>query len=301
MSDTRRFRFLVNPASGGGTAAAAGEQVAEILRGRGHEVAISISAGVDAIADEARRAVEAGEIVVSVGGDGMVASLAGPMSLLADSGATLGLVPAGRGNDFARMLGVGKGPERIADRLERAEPRMVDVIDCGGVIVAGSIYAGIDSDAALQVSRMTRMPKPLQYPVAGLRAMLRYRPRRIRLVVDGVAQEIVAGMVVVANSQFYGKGMRVAPAARLDDGLLDVVVVEAFGKVALVATMLHIYRGTHVRSSRVQTFRGSDIELSVEGQPSLALGGDGEDLGTLPSWGEAPLEVSVRPRALRVL
>lgn len=301
MNSARSFRLLVNPTSGGGKASSALVPVARILRDAGHRVEVTWSPGVEAVADLAASAVAAGEIVVSVGGDGMVASLAGPVADLSASGGVLGLVPAGRGNDFARMLGISGSPEEVAQRLMRGEPRTVDLIDCGGVMVAGSVYAGIDSDAAQMVARMTRMPKALQYPWAGLRAMLRYRPRRFRLVLDGQVREFDAGMVVVANSQYYGKGMRVAPDASLDDGLLDVVVVGALNKAHLVTTMVRIYAGTHVQDPAVQVMQAREVLVSVAGEPPLALGGDGEDLGVLPGFGAEPLRVAVRERALRVL
>lgn len=301
MTPVRSFRMLVNPTSGGGRAPAALVPVARILRDAGHRVEVTWSSSVAAVPDLVARAVEAGEVVVSVGGDGMVASLVGPVADLRHRGGVLGLVPAGRGNDFARMLGIGPGAEQAARRLLTAEPRAVDLIDCGGTTVAGSVYAGIDSDAALMVARMTRMPRALQYPWAGLRAMLRYRPRHFRLVIDGETHEFDAGMVVVANSQYYGKGMRVAPDAVLDDGELDVVVVGALGKLELVTKMVRVYTGTHVRDPGVHVLRAREVSISVDGDSPLPIGGDGEDLGTLPGLDEPPLRVAVRARALHVL
>lgn len=298
---SRRFRFLANPSSGGGRAHEALVPVASLLRAAGCRVEVTWSPSVESVADLAAQAVEAGEIVVAVGGDGMVASLAGPMSDLAASGGVLGLVPAGRGNDFARMLGVGGSAAEIAERLVHGVPRLVDVIDCDGSVVAGSVYAGIDSDAALMVSRMRRTPKVLQYPVAGVRALLRHAPRPHRVVVDGHLHEIDAAMVVVANSQFYGKGMKVAPDAVVDDGQLDVIVVDGVGRWRLLVKMASIYRGTHVNDPAVHTFRGREVLLSVAGVPAMPLGGDGEDLGVVAGFEATPTRIRVRERALCVL
>lgn len=301
MTSHRSFRLLVNPEAGGGGAQAAAEAVAALLRAAGARVEIIEPSGPEAIAGLAAAAVRAGDVVVSVGGDGMVATLAGPMAELCAQGGTLGIIPAGRGNDFARMLGVGRAPEVLAERLLRGEPRLVDVIECGDDVVAGSVYSGLDADAAAMVSRMRRTPKALQYPIAGVRAVARSASRPFRIRLDGELHELDAVMVVVANSQFYGKGMKVAPNADLEDGLLDVIVVDAAGRLELLVKLAHIYRGTHVTKRGVRTFRAREVELGVEGPRPVALGGDGEDLGCVPRSGETPIRIVVRPRALRVL
>ena len=94
-------------------------------------------------------------------------------------------------------------------------------------MVAGSVYAGVDARAAEIVDRAHWLPGTLQYPYAALRALATYQPGRYRVVLDGVEREYDAATVVVANSGYYGKGMQIAPAAAVDDGLLDVVVIEA--------------------------------------------------------------------------
>lgn len=301
MTSDRSFRLLVNPASGGGGAPAAAEAVAGLLRAAGARVEITQPSGPEAVADLAAAAVGAGETVVSVGGDGMLAALAGPMADLCTAGGTLGIIPAGRGNDFARMLGVERSPEALAERLLRGVPRLVDVIECGDDVVAGSVYSGLDADAAAMVTRMRRTPKVLQYPVAGVRALARSASRPFRIRLDGVLHELDAVMVVLANSQFYGKGMKVAPAADLSDGLLDVIVVDAAGKIELLAKLAHIYRGTHVTKRGVRTFRAREVELSVRGGGQVPLGGDGEDLGFVPGDADGPIRIAIRPHALRVL
>ena len=112
--DTRSFTFLVNPASGGGAAPAAVVPVARILRDAGAEVDVTYSPGPRAMGALVAAAVAKGDVVVSVGGDGMLSSLAG---LVSAAGGTLGVVPAGRGNDFARMLGLPSDPAEVAALL----------------------------------------------------------------------------------------------------------------------------------------------------------------------------------------
>ena len=241
------FSFLVNPASGGGAAAGAVVPVARLLRNAGAEVEVSYSPGPSATRTLVAAAVARGDVVVSVGGDGMLSSLAGEVSRL---GGVLGVLPAGRGNDFARMLALPATPEAQAALLLSGRTRQVDVLGCGDRVVVGSVYAGVDARAAELVGRWRRLPRRLHYPAAAVRALAGYRPGRYRLVVDGVAQEVEAATVVVANSAYYGRGMRIAPTASVSDGLLDVVVVEAASRQALVRALPSVYDGSHVRAGR---------------------------------------------------
>ncbi len=246
----------------------------------------------------ATEAVERGDVVVSVGGDGMLSSLAGLVSGL---DGTLGIVPAGRGNDFARMLGLPVSPAQQAEVLLAAEPRKVDLLRVGDRLVAGSVYAGVDARAAAIVDRARWVPRSLQYPLAAVRALASYTPGRYRLTVDGVAHELSAATVVVANSAYYGKGMKIAPDAGIDDGLLDVVIIEAASRVALIRALPSVYDGSHVARSGVTVLRGQRVELAGRGRRPITVGADGEPLADLPEPTDAPLVAEVVPGALTVL
>ncbi len=297
---TRSFAFLVNPASGGGAAAGAVVPVARLLRDAGARVEVTYSPGPQAMAGLVTEAVAAGDVVVSVGGDGMLSSLAGAVSA---AGGTLGVVPAGRGNDFARMLGLPDDVAGQARVLLEGSEREVDLVSyrAGDThrVVAGSVYCGVDARASEIVDRAHRLPRGLQYPYAALRAIATYRPHRFRLTVDDVASDHEAATVVVANSAYYGKGMRVAPAAAVDDGLLDVVVVGAASRLALMRALPTIYDGSHVDRPEVTVVRGRRVELTAD--PAAPVGGDGEPIGRLPGPGEAPAVVEVLPAALTLI
>lgn len=290
---TRSFSLLVNPHAGGGAAPAAVVPVARLLRDAGARVEVTYSPGPQAMAALAQEAVARGDVVASVGGDGMLASLAGHVSAL---GGTLGLVPAGRGNDFARMLGLPHEPADVAAVLLHGEVRAVDLIGGPHRTVAGSVYAGVDARAAELVDRMRRTPRPLQYPLAAVRALAAYRPSRVRVEVDGSASEHDAALVVVANSAYYGSGMKIAPGAVVDDGQLDVVVVSAASRTGLIRALPSVYDGSHVTRPEVITRRGRRVRLSAE--PTIPCGGDGEPL---PALGAEPLELEALPGALKIL
>ncbi|HEX6875787.1 MAG TPA: YegS/Rv2252/BmrU family lipid kinase [Nocardioidaceae bacterium] len=287
---TRSFAFLVNPTSGGGAAPAAVVPVARALRDAGCTVDVTYSPGPVACRELVAEAVGRGDVVVAVGGDGMVASLAGAV---VESGGVLGIVPSGRGNDFARQLGVGGEPEDVAATLLKADPRRVDVIDVDGRTVVGSVYAGVDSLASELVDRAHRLPRSLQYPYAAVRSIVQFRPSSYDVVVDGRSHRFDAFTVVVANSGYYGSGMHIAPDAAPDDGVLDIVVIRASSKLRLIRSMPKLYDGTHVELPEVVVLRGREVSVSAA-DPVQAYG-DGERLEPLP------FRATVRPAALRVL
>ena len=297
----RSFAFLVNPLAGGGAASAAVVPVARRLRDAGAEVEVTYSPGPREALALVGEAVARGAVVVSVGGDGMLSSLAGAVASL---GGTLGVVPAGRGNDFARMLGLPDDPGGVARVLLSGEPVATDLLrlrlgDGAARVVAGSVYAGVDAVAGAVVDRVRWMPGRLQYPYAAVHALATYRPVEARVVVDGRAHRFRAATVVVANSAYYGSGMRIAPTASLDDGLLDVVVIEAASRRSLIRALPTVYDGAHVDLPQVHVLRGRCVEVS--GSPAVPVGGDGEPLGALPPDPAAPAVVEVVPGAVTVL
>jgi diacylglycerol kinase (ATP) len=298
----RAFTFLVNPSSGGGAAPEAVVPVARLLRDAGACVEVTYSPGPKAMADLVSGALARGDVVVSVGGDGMLSSLAGAVSR---GGGTLGVLPAGRGNDFARMLGLPEDPTAQARMLLDGEIRNVDLLSWSVAgqtrLVAGSVYAGVDARASEIVDGAHWLPTRLQYPYAALRSLAAYQPGRYRVSVDGVEEEYSAATVVVANSAYYGKGMKIAPLASVVDGTLDVVVIEAASKLELMRSLPTVYDGSHVGRPEVTVLSGKRVEIRGRGRHPIPVGGDGEPLGVLPGLGDEPAVVEVLPGALSIL
>jgi diacylglycerol kinase (ATP) len=186
--NSRSFSFLVNPTSGGGSAPKVVVPLARALRETGADVEVSYTTSPADVPDLVAAAVAAGRVVVSVGGDGMLSSVAGHA---VEAGAVLAVIPAGRGNDFARMLGVSEEPEAQLELLLRGTPTPVDLLEVRHpgqpvALVAGSVYAGVDARAAEIVDRSHWLPSKLQYPLAAVRALATYRPAALTVTVDGV-------------------------------------------------------------------------------------------------------------------
>jgi len=168
-------------------------------------------------------------------------------------------------------------------------------------LVAGSVYSGVDARASEIVDRSHRLPRKLQYPWAALRALATYSPADFRVSVDGVEASYDAASVVVANSAYYGSGMKIAPAASVSDGILDVIVIEAASKVALMRSLPKVYDGGHVDLPEVTVLTGKRIELGAHASRPVPVGGDGEPLGQLPALADQPAVVEVQPGALAVI
>lgn len=288
----RSFTAVVNPAAGGAPAARL-IPVARLLREAGAQVSVEHSRSLEHAADLARNAVGKGEVVIAAGGDGMVGGLAGA---LAGTGGVLGILPAGRGNDFARQLALPEEPKRLAALLLDAEPRPVDAIEVeAGTkrVVVGSAYGGVDSLANAYINRLTWLPGSIAYYLGPLRAIATWRPVSYRVTVDGERHDERGYTVVTANSGYYGYGLHVAPDAAVDDGLLDIVVFRHMPRRRFFAVMRELTEGRHVRRPEIEVLRGREVR--VEADREVILGGDGELVGTLPAT------MRVLPGALRVL
>lgn len=287
---TKTFHVIANPLSGGGRAVHVARDVAADLGDAGAAVRTTFSPGIEAANDLVKETAAAGETCVVVGGDGMVSTMAGPLHR---HGLAAAIIPSGRGNDFARQLGI---PENVHDATRLAlggTLTEVDAIEVGERTVVGSVYAGVDSRVSELVNASSgRLPSIAQYQLASVRGLLQFTPRRYRVEVDENVYEYTGFTAIAANSGYYGKGMHIAPHADVHDGLLDVVMVGAGNRLKFVRALPQLYRGTHLKNPEVTVARGKVVRIEAEGVEAYA---DGEPLQP------APVTARLLPGALRVL
>ena len=289
---------IVNPLAGGGRAG----RVWRALQPRAERLApLAVLTPGDPSAARAavRAAVERGASrLVAVGGDGTVHLVAG--ELLASGGAervTLGIVPAGTGSDLARALEIPRDPTRALERALLGPPRPIDAGECTGAAASFTFVnvasAGIGGMVDEFVNAMPR--RGLTAFLRGtVRALRRYRCVAVEIALDGTpwfAGRVL--LVAAANGVSFGKGMRAAPDALLDDGLFDVVLVTEVGGLELLAKLPLVYFGRHLGLKQVRVARARTVHLRPL-EPLPVFDADGE---TYPS-GEATFVV--RPAALRV-
>ncbi|MFF3935031.1 YegS/Rv2252/BmrU family lipid kinase [Streptomyces phaeofaciens] len=290
----RQFTAIVNPTAGGSTGVAALLRVARLLREAGAELETEYSRSLVHAQDLAREAGARERVVLAVGGDGIAGGIGGTLS---GTGTVLGLVPAGRGNDFARALELPTDPEALARVLLDHAPRPVDTIEVesarGRTVVLGSVYAGVDALANRHANHARVLRGAASYYLGGLRAVATWRPAGYRVTVDGEEHTHRGYTVVVANSAYYGSGRIIAPEARVDDGLLEVVMIRHAPRRLFFTLMNELKSGAHVHRPEVRILRGREIR--IEADRPVPFGADGEVDAVLP------VTARVLPGSLSVL
>lgn len=240
--------------------------------------------------DAALEAAAADETVVAIGGDGLVGCLAGA---LMNTDSALAIVPGGRGNDFARVLGIPVEPKAAAQLAVDGAERLVDVANVNGRPFVGIASVGFDSDAN-RIANETRVVKGnLVYLYAALLALWRWHDASFEVVVDGQRHDLTGYAVAVANSKAYGGGMFLVPHAELDDGRLDVMLTRSHSKLHWLATVPKVFKGRHVDDAHIQWLSGAEIEVSAD-RP-FTVYADGDPIADLP------VKIGVAKRALRVI
>ncbi|MFY1675784.1 MULTISPECIES: diacylglycerol/lipid kinase family protein [unclassified Streptomyces] len=291
----RQFTALVNPTAGRSSGAEVLLRVARPLRDAGAGLETEYSRDLEHARALARRAGERGRVVLAVGGDGMAGAVGGALS---GTATPLGLVPAGRGNDFARALALPTDTHDLARLLLEGAPRAVDTVEVVAAgndraVVLGSVYAGVDALANRHANRSRVLRGATAYAVGAMRAVARRRPTRYRVTVDGREHTFAGYTVVAANSGYYGAGRLVAPGAAVDDGLLDVVMIHDMPRRSFFAVLRELETGAHTRRPQVRVVRGTEVR--IESDRPVPYGADGEVDSSLP------VTLRVLPSALRVL
>jgi YegS/Rv2252/BmrU family lipid kinase len=282
--------LLVNPSAGGGRVPELLPQARRALDAHGIQHRVVETTGIEHGCVEARLASGAGEVVVVMSGDGLVGQVGGT---LANTGTPFGVLPGGRGNDFARVLGIPAEVEDAVAVLAAGYTREVDVGEVNDRRFLCIASCGFDSDANRIANEAKRIKGQAVYLYAALRALVEWKPARFKLTLDGEVEEFTGYSVAAANSRAYGGGMFIAPDAVLDDGLLDVVNTGEVGKLRFLVNLPKVFKGTHVETPAVSVRRASEVR--IEADRPFAVYADGDHLADLPAT------VRVLRRALRVI
>jgi diacylglycerol kinase (ATP) len=294
-----RWTAVINPAAGRGRGRLPLPAIANTLAAVSADVRIEVSADLADARTIARSALDDGRGVVACGGDGLVSAVAG---LAAECDGVLAIVPAGSGNDLARHLDIPLGDAgRAAALLERGALTRIDLGraqsgDGTGAWFTTVANAGFDADANRWANGVEVVGGTPLYVLAVLRTLASYRPRVLRVTVDGERVDTVGWLVAVANSRSYAGGMKIAPDASLDDGALDVCVVGEVSRGDFLRTFPRVFDGTHTRHPAVSVRRGTDVTIEMpEAQDAPELWASGERVGVLPA------NLGVAPGAVRVV
>ena len=286
-----KLSVIVNPFAGGGRAAREMGAVQAALTRLGLEHHVERTTSLQHARELALAAALAGETAVAFGGDGLIGAVA---DALRHTDGLLGVLPGGRGNDFARMLGLPTTPSDACEVLAHGEVRRLDLGVVGARTFIGIASVGFDSDANRIANETTLVRGRMVYAYGLLRALAGWRPAAFTVTVDDAPPRTVSGYTVaVANSRYYGGGMMLAPDATLDDGILDVVMILQTSKPNFLRRAPTVFAGTHVRLDNVEVLRGRTIEIAAS-RP-FTMYADGDPIAELPAT------VGVLPAAVRTL
>jgi len=292
------FGIVINPTSGRGKGKGFGEQALAEFAKHAIEIIDLSAENFAAAAKNAKEAVEKKIIdaLIVVGGDGMFHL---GVNAVVKSNIPVGLIAAGTGNDSARALGlpihnVVEGVAALVAKIGKT--RKVDLIESKSndrtFYSFGAVSAGFDALCNARANKWKWITGPIKYRFAMYRELAAFKPIPYRAVVDGVERVFEAILCTVSNSPSYGGGLLITPEAKVDDGKLDLFILNAISRLELIKIFPTVYYGGHVGHPAVEIMRVESIELHSPGMPAYS---DGEHVGA------APVTCVVSPKALNVL
>ena len=239
----------------------------------------------------ARDAVERGvDIVVASGGDGTVNEVA---SAMVNTGIPMGILPAGSGNGLARCLGISMSYALALRTIIRGKTKLMDVATVNEMLYTSIAGIGFDAHVAQKFSE-TYIRGMIAYMKITLNEFRSYKPQTYKITIDGESMERHALMIIFANSDQFGFNTRIAPQAKVDDGLLDICVFKKMPATQLLNFGYHMLRGTPAKSGYAEYFRGKEITIENIADPLMNIDGEPKIMGS-------PVKISIKPLALCVI
>lgn len=275
---TRRIALVVNPTSGRGLGARVAPVVRERLAAAGITVDVHATTCAEDVGRISAEVVASGaDAVALIGGDGTVHLGA---QVLAKSGMPFGVIPAGTGNDFARGIGVPlKDPAAAADLIVAGKTRTIDLAVAKDEYITTVVAGGFDSLVNKRANAMSWPKGNSRYTVATLAELRTFKPLEYVVTVDGEVIETKAMLVAVGTGPTYGGGLQICAGAEIDDGLLDVTIIQPVSRFTLLQMFPKLSKGTHVGHPMLRTARGRSVRIE---SPGITAYADGEILGPLP-------------------
>ena len=255
-----RIKLILNPIAGRGYGAKAKESILAALRQSGVEFDVAFTGQQGAGRLLARQAVAEGyDTIIAAGGDGTVNEVVNGM---AGSHAALGVIPLGTGNDFAAMMGMPDEPAACLDRILHGPRMAVDLCRANDRFYASSVGAGFDGECTYTANHSLKWLRGMAvYVLSVFKTVLAYKPRRVRLVIDGEVMQKDIALVAVANSRTYGGGMLVTPDAAADDGFFDVCLVDRMSPARIVMLLPRLIKGSHLTMPEVTVYKARKVTL----------------------------------------
>lgn len=265
--------FIVNPVAGHGNTRAIAKEIEKELKEKkikyemvyseypGH--AIELAAGVNG---------EEFSMVVSVGGDGTLNEILNGMNLKTMS---LGMIPAGTGNDLIRCTGIPSDEKQALEVVLNGVEKSIDIGLINNKKFINVAGFGLDVEVLRETIKLKRIIKgKLAYVLGVVKALLTFKPIELQISVDGVDYYQDAMICAIGNGQYFGGGMRILPLAELDDGLFDICIIKKMSKIKLLYHFPKVFQGTHMKLPWVHYIKGRNIKVLTK--QDVFINADGE-------------------------
>jgi len=275
-----RILVITNPLAGAGKTLRLLPRIKQWLSASPHEFFFVTPPSLEAMRLEIRNATDHGmEALLLVGGDGTVHQA---LRTIAETNIPFGYLPCGRGNDFARNIGLPLKLKKSCSFPSNPSFIQVDLPRINHIPFIAVAYVGFDAE----VNKLANDGKgyfggTLGYIVCVLKTLETFKPFEIEITIDDLTWRERVMMVTVANAPFYGGGMKIAPDANMNDGVFDICIVQEISKFELLQQFPKVFKGTHIFHPRVLMKTGKKVKLiSDENREIFA---DGEYVGSLPA------------------
>lgn len=288
--------FIVNPAAGRGKNAAINSisLIESFCKGRGINYVIektSYKGHATLLARHAATSKTKVDAVISVGGDGTLLEV---VNGLVGSNMLLGVLPAGTGNDFARAIGIPANVKEALKSIVKKKIKLIDVGKLGDVFFTNVASVGFDAEIVRDIIKYKKfIPGKASYLVAALIKFFTFKFKHISVNIDGKEMKSKILLVAIANGTHYGGGMKVNPHGDIDDGYLDVIMINHVPRYKIPLLMAKFAKGDYTHLPFVKTYRCK--EITINSQDNLVINADGDIFGSTPAT------FSVKPLSLNVI
>lgn len=274
--------LVVNESAGKGKALYLANQFSKLLVNSNQEFTLIHETSYEKTIEKLKSSLSTNSYkkVIAIGGDGLVNLC---LQYLARSGITLGVIPAGTGNDFARAVGVnGLSVNKIFDLYTKSDPAEIDL----GLVKSQSserwfvqvLSTGFDAEVNSRANKI-RWPKgKSKYTIATVRTLAKFRPITYEIEMDGHKLSQSAMLFTIANGKTYGGGMRICPGASNSDGIFELLLVRPVSRFVLLTIFPKVFKGNHIPHQKIDTYRAKVVKISA----STSSYADGEYVANLP-------------------
>lgn len=274
--------LVVNESAGKGKALYLANQFSKLLVNSNQEFTLIHETSYEKTIEKLKSSLSTNSYkkVIAIGGDGLVNLC---LQYLARSGITLGVIPAGTGNDFARAVGVnGLSVNKIFDLYTKSDPAEIDL----GLVKSQSserwfvqvLSTGFDAEVNSRANKI-RWPKgKSKYTIATVRTLAKFRPITYEIEMDGHKFSQSAMLFTIANGETYGGGMRICPGASNSDGFFELLLVRPVSRFVLLTIFPKVFKGNHIPHQKIDTYQAKEVKISA----STSSYADGEYVANLP-------------------